>query len=78
MQARPWNAVQHRERLRIYKVGPALPPDHNGKQLELIITQSMKQIKHYLITLLLAIMPVIGLHAQNRVVNFPSGTMTVR
>jgi len=38
----------------------------------------MKQIKHYLITLLLAIMPVIGLHAQNRVVNFPSGTMTVR
>lgn len=38
----------------------------------------MKQIKHYLITLLLAIMPVIGLHAQNKVVNFPSGTMTVR
>lgn len=38
----------------------------------------MKQIKHYLITLFLAIMPVIGLHAQNRVVNFPSGTMTVR
>ena len=38
----------------------------------------MKQIKHYLITLLLTIMPVIGLHAQNRVVNFPSGTMTVR
>ena len=38
----------------------------------------MKQIKHYLITLLLAIMPVIGLYAQNRVVNFPSGTMTVR
>ena len=38
----------------------------------------MKQIKHYLITLLLAIMPVIGLHAQNRVVDFPSGTMTVR
>ena len=38
----------------------------------------MKQIKHYLITFLLAIMPVIGLHAQNRVVDFPSGTMTVR
>ena len=38
----------------------------------------MKQIKHYLITLLLAIMPVVGLHAQNKVVTFPSGTMTVR
>ena len=38
----------------------------------------MKQIKHYLITLLLAIMPAVGLHAQNKVVTFPSGTMTVR
>lgn len=38
----------------------------------------MKQIQHYLITLLLAIMPVVGLHAQNKVVTFPSGTMTVR
>ncbi len=38
----------------------------------------MKQIKHYLIALMLVIIPAIGLHAQNQVVNFRSGTMTVR
>lgn len=38
----------------------------------------MKQIKHYLIALLLTIMPVIGIHAQNMVVNFQAGPMTVR
>ena len=38
----------------------------------------MKQIKHYLIALLLTIMPVIGVHAQNMVVNFQAGPMTVR
>ena len=38
----------------------------------------MKQIKHYLIALLLTIMPVIGVHAQNMVVNFQTGPMTVR
>lgn len=38
----------------------------------------MKQIKHYLIALLLTIMPVIVVHAQNMVVNFQAGPMTVR
>lgn len=38
----------------------------------------MKQIKHYLIALLLTIIPVIGVHAQNMVVNFQAGPMTVR
>ena len=38
----------------------------------------MKQIKHYLIALMLVIIPAIGLHAQNQVVNFRSGTMNVR
>ena len=38
----------------------------------------MKQIKHYLIALMLVIIPAIGLHAQNQVVKFRSGTMTVR
>ena len=37
----------------------------------------MKQIKLYLITLLM-VTTAIGLHAQSQTVNFPSGTMTIR